>query len=163
MHHTHSPGGLLLVGAVVVGHSDGRDLHPPGSTIPIAARSAYIAAVWTRCASANMVWVLRWVEFNSPVVLTFAILCCAATFLDRLCAWPIARALLDFFQVPVHDQHCFSVPLFSAWPWKHFNVGSPMSWLRLITHIFGHNTVAHLSGNMQLFLVVGPVCVQHVK
>ena len=96
--------------------------------------------------------------FNSPVVLVFALICCVATALDTLCSWPSVQQGLTSLGIATHDRLCFTVPFFAAWPWAHFRSRSVLSWLRLVTHVFGHNSIEHLSGNMQLLLVVGPTC-----
>ena len=96
--------------------------------------------------------------FNSPVVLAFALICCAATAFDTLCSWPSVKQGLASLGIAAHDRLCFTVPFFAAWPWAHFRSRSALSWLRLVTHVFGHNSIEHLSGNMQLLLVVGPTC-----
>jgi membrane associated rhomboid family serine protease len=54
-----------------------------------------------------------------------------------------------------------SVHFFGVGPLSSFAVLSPLSYWRLVSHIFGHVSWAHLNGNMvNLLLVRGPcVCV----
>lgn len=76
------------------------------------------------------------VSFNSPVILSFTILCAITLFLD----W-ITRGYTN--------AHLFSVYR-SSW-------ASPLTYVRLFGHIVGHGSLEHFVGNIMLILVVGPM------
>ena len=75
------------------------------------------------------------ITFNAPLVLTFALLCAAAT---------LARAA---FGADSADRVFATYG--SSW-------GNPMTYLRLLTHVLGHISWAHLLGNMSFILLLGP-------
>ena len=76
------------------------------------------------------------VSFNSPVVLTFSIICLVALLLDFLTkGWA-------------------NKTLFSVYRSSFLN---PCTYFRLIGHVFGHADWEHFLGNITLILVVGPL------
>ena len=75
-------------------------------------------------------------SFNSPVVLTFSIICLVALLLDFLTkGWA-------------------NKTLFSVYRSSFLN---PFTYFRLIGHVFGHADWEHFLGNITLILVVGPL------
>ena len=76
------------------------------------------------------------VSFNSPVVLTFSIICLVAL-------------LLDFLTKGWANKTLFSVYCSSFL--------KPFTYFRLIGHVFGHADWEHFLGNITLILVVGPL------
>lgn len=76
------------------------------------------------------------ISFNSPVILGFTFICFTALILD-ICTGGAANNAV------------FSVYRSSAL--------NPMTYVRLICHVFGHANWQHFIGNMMLFLVVGPL------
>ena len=53
----------------------------------------------------------------------------------------------------------FETAYFSiASDWGAFRPASPLSYFRLVSHIFGHVSWDHLNGNMVNLLLVGPAC-----
>lgn len=76
------------------------------------------------------------VSFNSPIILGFVIICFLALILN-LITGGITNNLL------------FSV--------YHSSLLNPLTYLRMIGHIFGHAGWEHLIGNMMLLLIVGPL------
>jgi len=80
------------------------------------------------------------VEFNSPVTLLLVLVSCAVHIADSFVGFPL------------------STTYFGAWPWSFFRFDSALSYWRLVSHVFGHVSTAHLAGNAQLLLVVGPAC-----
>lgn len=74
------------------------------------------------------------IHYNSPVVLTFFFLSLAALVLDILTKGWTTRHLFSVYSSPV----------------------TPLFFVRLFGHVLGHSGYAHFSGNMVLFLVVGP-------
>ena len=76
------------------------------------------------------------VSFNSPVILTFTIICAITLF-------------LDFITKGYTNAHFFSVYR-SQWT-------NPLTYVRLFGHIVGHGGMEHFVGNIMLILVVGPM------
>ncbi len=78
----------------------------------------------------------KWkLQYNSPVVLSFAALSLLALILDALTGGWSNRTLFSVYRA---------------------SLLSPLTWLRLFTHVLGHSGYAHFICNMLLFLVVGP-------
>ncbi len=75
-------------------------------------------------------------SYNSPVVISFAILCLVALGLD----W-ITRGFTNNLLFSVYR---------SSWL-------NPLTYLRLFGHVIGHASWEHFIGNMTLLLVVGPL------
>ena len=76
------------------------------------------------------------VSFNSPVILTFTIICAITL-------------LLNWITKGYTNNHFFSVYR-SSWM-------SPLTYVRLFGHIIGHADLNHFVGNIMLILVVGPM------
>ncbi len=76
------------------------------------------------------------ISFNSPVVLTFTIICFVALILNY-CTGGITNNL--FFSV------------------YHSSLVNPLTYIRFIGHIFGHVNWSHLLGNIMMILVIGPL------
>jgi membrane associated rhomboid family serine protease len=77
------------------------------------------------------------VRYNSPVILTFALVAAAVLLVDQLTGGTFIRA---FFTLP---------PTFTA--------SSPLSWVRLVSYVIGHASWQHLIGNFSFILLIGPV------
>lgn len=75
------------------------------------------------------------ISYNAPVVLTFAIIAVIALILNQMTG---GRTNQLYFSVYRSDI-------------------TPLFFVRLIGHVFGHANWAHLSGNMMLFLLLGPI------
>lgn len=76
------------------------------------------------------------ISFNSPVILTFTIICAAALLADWLTkGWA--------------NTHIFSV--------YRSSVANPLTYVRLFGHIVGHGGLDHFVGNIMLILVIGPM------
>lgn len=76
------------------------------------------------------------IKYNSPVVLTFALVC-ALTLLANFLTQGASNRLL-----------------FIA---RRGSLADPLTWLRLFTHVLGHASWEHYAGNMMLFLLIGPM------
>ena len=50
---------------------------------------------------------------------------------------------------------------FAVWPWRSFSFSSPLAYWRLFSHIFGHGSWGHLSGNITNLLLVCPAVERH--
>lgn len=82
----------------------------------------------------------RWIELSSPVTLGFAALALAALLLGTLTGGATTRLLFSAYR--------------SSW-------ASPLFYLRLFLHIFGHVDFSHYAANMSLLLVLGPLVEKH--
>ncbi len=76
------------------------------------------------------------IQYNSPVVLSFALTCTALLIIDAVTGGAIA-------------------PFFTVGSTMH--VADPVDWFRLFSHVLGHAGVQHLMGNMMLILLLGPM------
>lgn len=76
------------------------------------------------------------IQYNSPVVLTFALLSLAATLSGMLTGGYLTN---QFFAV------------------YRDSVSNPLTWVRLFTHVLGHADLIHYANNMTMFLLLGPI------
>lgn len=76
------------------------------------------------------------VSFNSPVILTFSMICLVTFFLGL-----VTRN---------YTNHLF----FSVY---RSSLTNPLTYVRLIGHVFGHAGWSHFIGNISLLLVLGPL------
>ena len=74
--------------------------------------------------------------FNSPAVLGFAGVCLLAMVLNQLTGGASNRAVFSVYRAPLSD---------------------PLTWLRMVCHVFGHADWNHLLNNMMYILLVGPM------
>lgn len=75
------------------------------------------------------------VQYNAPVVLTFALLSLAALVLGMFTGGWTTSLLFCVYRAPLSD---------------------PLTYVRMVGHVLGHSGYAHYMGNMMLLLVVGP-------
>ncbi|MBQ2667949.1 MAG: rhomboid family intramembrane serine protease [Clostridia bacterium] len=75
-------------------------------------------------------------KYNAPVVLTFVLLCFAATLLGQIGSGFLTRLLFSTYR--------------SAWL-------DPLAYLRLFTHVLGHADWSHFAGNAIYILLLGPM------
>ena len=71
------------------------------------------------------------IQYNSPVVLSFALLSLLALLLGQLTGGWTTRALFCVYR-------------------------APLTYVRMVGHVLGHFGYAHYMGNMTLLLVIGP-------
>lgn len=76
------------------------------------------------------------ITFNSPIILGFAAICLIAT-------------LLNYITLGISNELLFMT--------YHSSLTSPMTYVRLFTHVFGHADWAHFIGNMSYILLLGPM------
>ena len=76
------------------------------------------------------------ITFNSPVVLSFVIICFIAM-------------VVNYLTLGVSNQFLFMT--------YHSQLTSPMTYARLVTHVFGHAGWEHFIGNMMYILLLGPL------
>lgn len=75
------------------------------------------------------------IQYNSPVVLTFALASLAALVLGYVTKGWTTNHFFCVYRAPLTD---------------------PLTYVRMFGHVLGHSGYAHYMGNMMLFLVVGP-------
>lgn len=75
-------------------------------------------------------------KYNSPVILTFALICSVIYFIDRF----LGGGLMHFFSVG-----------------NRIYLDSPKSIFSLVSHVFGHAGLDHLISNMTFVLLLGPI------
>ena len=80
---------------------------------------------------------MRLIRYNAPVILTYAFLSLAVLGLDALTGHTVA-------------------PRFFAAP-PDLALASPLTYVRLLTHIAGHAGWPHLAGNFTFILLIGPM------
>jgi membrane associated rhomboid family serine protease len=76
-------------------------------------------------------------KYNAPVTLSFSLLAALVLLIDQVSGGWLIRG---FFTI-----------------YPDFSFGSPLSWLRLVSHVVGHVSWAHLLGNFAFILLIGPV------
>lgn len=75
------------------------------------------------------------IAYNCPVTLTFAAVCLVALVLDKLTAGAANTMLFSCYRSSLMD---------------------PFTYIRFFGHAVGHSSWQHFSGNIMLFLVLGP-------
>lgn len=75
--------------------------------------------------------------YNSPAVLTFTLVACAALAMDGLTGGHLIPAF------------------FVTYP--GFDFADPLAYPRLLTHVLGHRDWAHLVANFSVILLIGPI------
>lgn len=79
----------------------------------------------------------KWkVSFNAPIILSFAAICLVAMGLNYITKGASNRTMFVTY---------------------HSSLLSPMTYIRLITHVFGHSGWEHFIGNMAYILLLGPM------
>ena len=79
----------------------------------------------------------RWrLSFNAPAVLGFAGICLAAMVLNVVTNGASNRAVFSVYRAPLSD---------------------PLTWVRMVCHVFGHADRNHLLNNMMYILLLGPM------
>lgn len=85
------------------------------------------------------------IRYNSPVVLTFSLICIGVYLIDLIASVgtgpnEVGRITSAFFMLP-----------------GNFNWANPLNYLRLFTYTMGHANQAHIMGNMSIFLLIAPI------
>ena len=75
------------------------------------------------------------IRFNAPVILTFALLSLLALLLGN---WTNGATTYQYFSV------------------YRASLSDPLTYLRLVSHVFGHADFSHFSGNFLYILMLGP-------
>ncbi|MCL2839946.1 MAG: rhomboid family intramembrane serine protease [Defluviitaleaceae bacterium] len=79
---------------------------------------------------------LRRIQYNAPVILTFAVVSLLALGLAELTNGQSNRLLFSVYRAPFSD---------------------PLMYLRLFTHAIGHANMAHFFNNFMIILIIGPM------
>jgi membrane associated rhomboid family serine protease len=77
------------------------------------------------------------IRYNSPVILSFALVCVGILSIDSLFQ---GKLIASFFTV-----------------YPSFSFSNPLSWFRLVSHVLGHGGWPHLMGNLSYILLIGPL------
>ena len=76
------------------------------------------------------------ISFNSPAVLVFALICVVAQVLNQV------------------THGASNLTLFSVY---RASLANPLTYVRCVTHVFGHADWGHLMNNLMLLLILGPM------
>lgn len=76
------------------------------------------------------------IRYNSPVVLTYALICTVVFFVNQ----STLEALSPFVSLG-----------------PSFNAANPLHYFNLVSYIVGHASLEHLMGNMTFILLLGPI------
>lgn len=76
------------------------------------------------------------IKFNAPVTLTFVMICFIATLLGVVSKGRITQIVFMTY---------------------HSSLTNPMTYVRFVTHIFGHSSWSHFIGNASYLLLLGPM------
>ena len=76
------------------------------------------------------------IKYNSPVVLTFSLICLIATTLGVISNGQITESVFCTFRTSLLN---------------------PMFYIRLFTHVLGHSGFEHFTGNITYILLLGPL------
>ena len=75
-------------------------------------------------------------QYNSPVILTYTILCALALLINRMTGGAANDHIFMIFRTKLTD---------------------PMQYIRMLTYVFGHGDYSHFIGNFTIILLVGPM------
>ena len=76
------------------------------------------------------------ISFNAPVILLFTFLCLLALVMGALTSGQSTRLFFSVYRS---------------------SLKSPLTYVRMIGHVFGHTSISHLYGNICMILVIGPL------
>jgi rhomboid protease GluP len=76
-------------------------------------------------------------RYNSPVILTYALVCALVLIIDQISGGVFITSY--FALQPTFDSHSF------------------LSWMRMVTYVIGHQNWTHLISNFSFILLIGPV------
>lgn len=79
---------------------------------------------------------MKKIQYNAPVILTFALLAALALFLGQLTGGITNTKLFSVYRCSLAD---------------------PLGYVRLFGHVLGHSDFSHFSGNIIMILVLGPM------
>lgn len=76
------------------------------------------------------------ITFNSPIILVFVLICFVSTILNYVTSGESNKLLFMTY---------------------HSSLKNPMTYIRFLTHVFGHGSWAHFIGNASFILLLGPM------
>lgn len=76
------------------------------------------------------------ITLNAPVILGFVLMCFIATLLGMITAGRSTQAVFMTY---------------------HSSLRNPMTYIRFLTHVFGHSGWSHFIGNVSYLLLLGPM------
>lgn len=79
---------------------------------------------------------MKKIQYNSPVILTFALLSALSLLLGQLSGVYTTEKVFSVYRSSFFD---------------------PFSYLRLLGHVMGHASFSHFAGNMLMILILGPM------
>lgn len=79
---------------------------------------------------------MKKIQYNSPVILTFALLSALSLLLGQLSGGYTTEKLFSVYRSSFLD---------------------PFSFLRLLGHVLGHSNFSHFAGNILMILILGPM------
>ena len=79
---------------------------------------------------------MKKISFNSPVILTFSFICLVALILGNITGGETTKLFFCVYRSSPAD---------------------PLTYVRLICHVFGHANWAHFSSNLTFILLLGPM------
>jgi len=96
------------------------------------------------------------IQYNSPVVLTYTLICVAITFIDWITNSNFATMKGQAFS------HTLTGSLFTLYP-QAMSFDNPLSYFRVFSHAMGHGGWNHLLGNFSFILLIGPILEERYK
>ena len=79
---------------------------------------------------------IKKIKYNSPVIITFSIISLVSLILGYLTSGQSTYLLFSVYR---------------------FSLTDPLGYVRLFTHVLGHANFQHFTGNMLIFLLIGPM------
>lgn len=76
------------------------------------------------------------ISFNSPVILTFSLICLAVLILGMISQGKTTEMFFCVYRASLKD---------------------PLTYVRLVGHVFGHANWTHFSSNITMLLLIGPM------
>lgn len=95
------------------------------------------------------------IQYNSPVVLTYTLICVSVTFFD----WMVYGG--DFAR-SANFPSTVTGQFFTLYPTK-MSFDSLLSYFRVFSHSMGHGGWNHLLGNFSFILLIGPILEERYK
>lgn len=96
------------------------------------------------------------IQYNSPVVLTYTLICVTVTFIDWMTNSNFASLKGQQFSNTVTGS------LFTLYP-QSMSFSNPLSYFRVFSHAMGHGGWGHLVGNFSFILLIGPILEERYK
>ena len=96
------------------------------------------------------------IQYNSPVVLTYTLICVTVTFNDWMVYGDLTQIKGTKFADTVTGQ------FFTLYP-QRMGFDSILSYFRVFSHAMGHGGWGHLVGNFSFILLIGPILEERYK